>query len=81
MKTHHLTPDPACPFCRGSGEIEERHPYGSTTATEYLICDCILEQLPEDCEEDAIEIVRPGIGEPDRMIVRDGPEFEYDDYL
>lgn len=76
MKTHQITPDPNCRACRGSGEIAEHHPYGSTTATEYLICDCVLEQLPEGCEDDAVEIVTPGIGQP-----ADGPEFEYEDYL
>ena len=78
MKIHKIAPDPNCKACRGSGETVDYHPYGSTTAPEYLLCDCVLEQVPEGCEDDVIEIVIPGIGEP---IVVHGSEFDYDDYL
>jgi hypothetical protein len=73
--TQKITPDINCKWCEGTGETAERHPYGSTYAIEYLMCDCVIDQLPEGSEDDVIEIVTPGIGEPA------GPEFEYDDYL
>jgi hypothetical protein len=37
-----------CKYCHGTGEVAEHHPYGSTYATEYLICECLWEQVPED---------------------------------
>lgn len=70
---YKITPLSNCRFCHGTGEVAEYHPYGSTYATEYLVCDCVLEQLPEDFEDgkDDFEIDLPD----------DEPEFEYDDYL
>jgi len=59
MTIYKITPDPNCPICRGSGEVYEHHPYGSTTATETLWCDCMVEQLPEEWDDwnDEIELV------------------------
>lgn len=50
-KVYKITPLSNCRFCYGTGEVAEHHPYGSTWATEYLTCDCVLEQLPEDYED------------------------------
>lgn len=73
---YKIIPVSTCKYCHGTGEVAEHHPYGSTYATEYLVCDCVLEQLPEDFEDgkDDFEIDLSNL--PD-----DGPEFEYDDYL
>lgn len=77
MTTHKVTADPNCKHCHGSGVISEHHPYGSTWAAEDLVCDCVLEQLPEEYDwKDEIDI-EPAYD----MLVSDGPEFEYDDYL
>lgn len=70
-----ITPLPNCRFCYGTGEVAERHPYGSTYATEYLTCDCVLEQLPEDFQDGKDEVEIHCIG------IEDGPEFEYDEEL
>lgn len=74
MTTYKITPELQCKFCHGSGVVAEHHPYGSTYATEYLTCDCVIEQLPEDFDDykDDIDIT------PNRITVQDGPEFEYD---
>lgn len=74
MTTYKITPLSNCRFCHGTGEVAEHHPYGSTWATEYLTCDCVLEQLPEDYEDNDELII-------DTSNWQDGPEFEYDDYL
>ena len=78
MITHKITPNPNCKFCHGSGTVYDIVDYGSTTASMPSDCGCVDEQLPEDFDylTDEVEIVQP-----DRMIVRDAPEFEYDDYL
>mgnify|MGYP001559827448 FL=1 len=67
-----------CKFCHGSGTVYDTVPYGSTTAQMPSDCDCVKQQLPEEFDYlvDEVEIVE--VGGP---IVREGPEFEYDDYL
>jgi hypothetical protein len=45
---HRIKPRLDCKACRGEGWLRERHPYGSTTATEYLYCDCVTEQMSDD---------------------------------
>ena len=77
MKSHKITPNPNCKVCHGSGKTVDYHPYDSTTAAEYLLCDCVLEQLPKGCEDDVIELA-VAYGE---LIIVHGSEFEYDDYL
>jgi hypothetical protein len=48
MEIITVTPKIDCKYCHGIGEVAERHPYGSTYGTEYLICECVWEQVPED---------------------------------
>ena len=47
-----------CKACHGSGLTQQSHPYGSTSATETLYCDCVGEQIPEDYDGD-IDIIEP----------------------
>ncbi len=63
-----------CKYCHGHGTTAEHHPWGSTYATEYLVCECVSEQLPEQFDDykDEIEVVDNG------WQGTDGPEFEYD---
>ena len=72
MTTYKIEASPGCQWCHGRGVTEEHHPWGSTYATEYLICDCVLDQLPEgfDDYKDSVE--------PIAFPFDDGPEFEYD---
>lgn len=74
MTTYLIAPVQNCKFCHGSGSVVEYHPYGATVAGETLICDCILEQLPEEYDEgkDTFFVDYSG------PICEDGPEFEYD---
>jgi len=73
---YKITPLANCKFCHGHGVVTEWHPDGDTVAGEDLICDCILEQLPEEYkDEDDIEVIDNG------WQGADGPEFEYDDEL
>lgn len=74
---YKIIPVSNCKYCHGTGEVAEHHPYGSTYATEYLTCDCVLEQLPEDYEDGKDEIEIHCIG----IEASDGPEFEYDEEL
>ncbi len=68
MIVKQVTPDLNCPICRGCGETHEIHPWGSTTATEVLWCDCVIDILTDDELEDYdlgrldIEIVELGEG-------------------
>lgn len=50
MEKHELTlyAKPDCPRCDGTGTIYNIVPYGSTTATETLDCDCPFEELDEE---------------------------------
>lgn len=58
MITYKIMPDPTCKACRGTGQQPNVVPWGSTYATEWLLCDCILEQLPKDSDwEDPVEVV------------------------
>lgn len=77
MTVYQITPISNCKVCHGTGLVTEYHPYGSTVAAEYLTCDCVLEQLPEDFDDytDEVDITAEYAG----IIVNDGPEFEYDD--
>lgn len=70
MTIYKITPEANCKFCHGRGDVAEHHPWGSTFATEYLTCECVLDQLPEEFDDyrDTIEIEPNG---PDE------PEFEY----
>jgi len=43
-----LKANPNCKTCHGSGFYYEHHPYGSTTATETLECECATEFLSEE---------------------------------
>jgi len=52
MTTLKIYPNPHWGMCHGTGQIAEQHPYGSTIAIEYLLCDCVIEQLPEDFDGD-----------------------------
>ena len=80
MTIYKISPIDGCQFCRGTGTVTEYHPWGNTTAAEYLICDCVIEQLPEEYDDRTDEIdVIGGWGSDDGIIVRDGPEFEWDD--
>lgn len=45
-----------CPACHGEGEVNDWVDYGSTTVSMPSICDCVLEQIPEDDEDREIEI-------------------------
>lgn len=45
-----------CRYCGGRGYVIERHPYGSTTAIEYLDCECPYIELTQE----AIEAVESG---------------------
>lgn len=46
-KIFSAAPRLSCRFCGGGGVTAEHHPYGSTYATEYLVCECVMEQLPD----------------------------------
>ena len=83
MTTYKIAPVDNCRFCHGTGMVTEYHPWGNTTAAEYLTCDCCLEQLPEEYNEltDDFEVIGNGWGQGDGIIVRDGPEFEYDEEM
>lgn len=72
---YKVTPKSNCRWCHGSGTTAEHHPWGSTYATEYLICECVSEQLPESFDDykDEVEVV------DNSWQGADGPEFEYDD--
>lgn len=68
---YKIEANPSCQWCHGKGVTEEHHPWGSTYATEYLICDCVLEQLPEEFDDkDTVE--------PIDVSGDVGMEFEYD---
>ncbi len=58
MTHYKVMPDLNCKACHGRGTQPNTVPYGSTYATEWLLCDCILEQLPEDSDwKDPVEVV------------------------
>jgi len=63
---YKITPNPKCKVCHGSGSEANNVPWGSTYATEWLLCDCISEQLPEEFDDakDEIEVV-PLSSEPE----------------
>lgn len=46
-----LTAKYDCKVCHGEGVVRERHPYGSTYATETLDCDCVFDDCPTDLME------------------------------
>lgn len=53
---YKVKPDSKCKYCYGTGTVSESHPYGSAYATEYLTCDCVLEQLPEEFNDNEDEV-------------------------
>jgi hypothetical protein len=73
-----ITPMEHCRYCHGTGTVTEWHDYGSTRAAEYLTCDCVSEQLPEEFDDraDEVEIVRTPV-----LSVRPGREYEPEDNL
>jgi hypothetical protein len=48
MKTIKIYPNPNCRYCHGKGEINDWVDYGSTRVPMPSLCDCILDQLPDD---------------------------------
>lgn len=57
---YKIAPKENCPTCHGSGEFGQPLEAWGITVTEYLICDCVLDQLPDGFDEkkDDIEIVK-----------------------
>ena len=45
-----------CKVCKGRGVVMDRVPYGSTTTNLVSVCDCVLNQLPEDDPDMEFEI-------------------------
>lgn len=66
-----LTARYGCKMCGGEGVVRERHPYGSTTATETLDCDCVF----EGCSEALLEMIESG---PLNFRVEAHPAWEND---
>jgi hypothetical protein len=64
-----IIPYADCQYCHGEGIIREHHPYGSTTATEELYCDCVLSQLPEDYDGGVELIHQLAEAEPERLCI------------
>jgi len=54
-----ITPKPDCPDCNGTGEIYDYVPvpFGVGNCAMPSLCWCIEEQIPEDYEDEEIEIV------------------------
>ncbi len=75
---YKIAADPNCKACYGSGTVYDTVPYGSTTAQMPSTCSCVEEQLPEGFNDMVDEVKVEEAMEP---VVKDGPEFEYDDYL
>jgi hypothetical protein len=64
MKTIRISPKPNCHYCRGTGNAPNWVDYGSYSVAEPMVCECVLEQIPENELEDLdfyLEIDEPGI--------------------
>lgn len=55
MTTQRITPQAGCRWCKGRGIVYQSHPWGSTTATEELFCECVLDQIEDDDADIIIE--------------------------
>jgi len=54
-KVQQIKPKSGCIHCRGTGEITDWVPYGSTTVPMRSFCSCVEEQIEDDDVE--VEIV------------------------
>jgi len=61
-KVEFITPEQDCPFCHGTGEVNDWVDYGSTKVPMPSLCGCVEEQMEDP--ESAVEIVIP---EEDQM--------------
>jgi hypothetical protein len=71
MTTYTITPEPACPYCHGSGTVYDTVDYGSTTAQLESWCNCVEVQIPGDYDDriDEIEIAPASQPEPEYTIL------------
>lgn len=54
--TIKIKPNPNCEICGGSGEVFDWVAYGTTNISETNLCNCILAQLPENYNDEEIEL-------------------------
>lgn len=47
-----ITPREGCPYCRGTGTVYDTVDWWGATAQMPSTCDCVLEQLPDNYEDD-----------------------------
>ena len=52
-------PNESCSMCRGTGEVVDWVPYGSTNVPMYSVCECVERQVED--EDDDVEIVLPPV--------------------
>ena len=51
MKKMKIQPDPNCKLCMGTGETFDWVDYGSTQVKLDSLCECVLDQLPDDFDD------------------------------
>jgi len=55
IKAMKIKPNPNCKACNGTGEVYDIVDWGAATCSMPTVCDCVIEQLPDDQDEE-IEI-------------------------
>jgi len=56
--TLRIKPRDDCKACHGTGEVNNwvPVPFGVGMCAETLYCDCVIEQIPDDAEDEDIEL-------------------------
>lgn len=59
MTTYYIKPISGCRYCHGKGVFGQTSEYWGGTATEWLLCDCVLDQLPEEFNDkkDSVQLL------------------------
>lgn len=52
-----IAANPDCENCQGSGEVFDWVPYRSTHVPMPSICDCVMDQVPEDWVDEEIDVL------------------------
>lgn len=77
MKVQTIKPRADCPFCHGSGEVNDwvPAPFGSGSVPMPSLCECVDEQCDEDADEVALDtseangpVLCPGSGKPGHYV-------------
>ena len=64
----------SCKYCHGSGAVTDYVPYGSTSVPMQTTCDCFVDNLPDDFDDDWDEVDM--VVQANEIMDRNGKRYE-----